>query len=46
LRKKVVVVIGRLGVSGVGEAAFNGDGEEKSACLDFDFGQARGARPH
>lgn len=40
-----MVVVGRLRVSVVGEAAFNGNGEEKSACLDFDFGQARGARP-
>lgn len=30
-----------------GEAggALNGTEREKSACLDFDFGQARGAKP-
>ena len=27
-----------------GERSFNGDGGEKSARLDFDFGQARGAK--
>jgi hypothetical protein len=32
------------GGSGEDERPFNG-WREKSACLDFDFGQARGAKP-